>query len=213
MGERQVASSGASTTSSELSKPTPFVTTPAEPTKKQKTEKNIVEDGGIEAGALSRELTKELSRIDTSDFPSAFPLAMITIALMMSVFLCALDMTIVATAIPRITDQFHSLDQVGWYGSAFFLTLGAFQSTWGKAYKYFPLKLSFLISIFIFEPSNFYYYNIICYKVYISKPFTQIIDQQLFEKLKTYKFFNSIFAYIEYMVTFVQHNLYILSSI
>jgi len=60
-------------------------------------------------------------------------------------------MTIVATAIPRITDQFKSLDQVGWYGSAFFLTLGAFQSTWGKAYKYFPLKLSFLIAIFIFE--------------------------------------------------------------
>lgn len=60
-------------------------------------------------------------------------------------------MTIVATAIPRITDQFKSVNQVGWYGSAFFLTLGAFQSTWGKAYKYFPLKLSFLISIFIFE--------------------------------------------------------------
>lgn len=60
-------------------------------------------------------------------------------------------MTIVATAIPRITDQFKSVDQVGWYGSAFFLTLGAFQSTWGKAYKYFPLKLSYLISIFIFE--------------------------------------------------------------
>ena len=60
-------------------------------------------------------------------------------------------MTIVATAIPRITDEFHSLDQVGWYGSAFFLTVGAFQSTWGKAYKYFPLKPTFLISIGIFE--------------------------------------------------------------
>lgn len=54
-------------------------------------------------------------------------------------------------AIPRITDEFSSLDQVGWYGSAFFLTLASFQSTWGKAYKYFPLKTSFLISVFIFE--------------------------------------------------------------
>ena len=60
-------------------------------------------------------------------------------------------MTIVATAIPKITDQFHGLDLVGWYGAAFFLTVGAFQSTWGKAYKYFPLKTTFLISIFIFE--------------------------------------------------------------
>lgn len=56
-----------------------------------------------------------------------------------------------ATAIPKITDEFHGLDLVGWYGSAFFLTVGAFQSTWGKGYKYFPLKTTFLIAIFVFE--------------------------------------------------------------
>lgn len=31
------------------------------------------------------------------------------------------------------------------------MTLGGFQSAWGKAYKYFALKTSFLLSIFIFE--------------------------------------------------------------
>lgn len=31
------------------------------------------------------------------------------------------------------------------------MTLGAFQSTWGKVFKFFPLKTSFLIAIFIFE--------------------------------------------------------------
>lgn len=31
------------------------------------------------------------------------------------------------------------------------MTLGGFQSAWGKAYKYFPLKITFLLSIFIFE--------------------------------------------------------------
>ena len=31
------------------------------------------------------------------------------------------------------------------------MTIGGFQSAWGKVYKYFPLKISFLISIFIFE--------------------------------------------------------------
>ena len=60
-------------------------------------------------------------------------------------------MTIVATAIPEITDEFHSLTQVGWYGSGFFLTLASFQSTWGKGYKYWPLKIVFLIAIFWFE--------------------------------------------------------------
>lgn len=59
--------------------------------------------------------------------------------------------TIVATAIPKITDEFHGLELVSWYGSAFFMTFGGFQSTWGKAYKYFPLKITFLLGIAIFE--------------------------------------------------------------
>ncbi|KAI4131372.1 MAG: hypothetical protein LQ338_001257 [Usnochroma carphineum] len=88
---------------------------------------------------------------DNVEYPKGIRLGGILLALIISIFLVALDMTIVATAIPRITDQFHSLDQVGWYGSAFFMTLASFQSTWGKAYKYFPLKFSFLLSIFIFE--------------------------------------------------------------
>jgi MFS family permease len=95
-----------------------------------------------------------MSNSEEEEYPAAFRLAMIIMALALSIFLVALDMTIVATAIPRITDQFHSLDQVGWYGSAFFLTIASFQSTWGKAYKYFPLKSSFLISILIFEAGS-----------------------------------------------------------
>ena len=59
--------------------------------------------------------------------------------------------TIVATAIPRITDEFQSIDQVGWYASAFFLTLATFQSNWGKLYKYNNLKIAFLASGVIFE--------------------------------------------------------------
>jgi MFS family permease len=57
----------------------------------------------------------------------------------------------VATAIPKITDEFGGLEDVAWYGSAFFMTVGGFQSTWGKVFKYFPLKISFLMAVFIFE--------------------------------------------------------------
>ncbi|KAJ5697765.1 hypothetical protein N7488_011449 [Penicillium malachiteum] len=78
--------------------------------------------------------------------PGGFTLLMTVVALAMSMFL-----TIVATAIPRITDEFGGIDDEGWYGSAFFITLGSFQAAWGKVYKYFPLKISFLISIFILE--------------------------------------------------------------
>ncbi|PFH62256.1 hypothetical protein XA68_14387 [Ophiocordyceps unilateralis] len=59
--------------------------------------------------------------------------------------------TIVATAVPAITDEFHGLQDVAWYGAIFFMTAGGFQSTWGKTYKSFPLKMGFLTAIFIFE--------------------------------------------------------------
>ena len=86
-----------------------------------------------------------------SQLPRSFKLLAILAALALSIFLVSLDMTIVATAIPKITDEFHSPRDIGWYGSAFFLTIASFQSTWGKAYRFFPLKPSFLLSIFIFE--------------------------------------------------------------
>ena len=59
--------------------------------------------------------------------------------------------TIVATAVPRITDEFHGLADVAWYGSAYFMTAGGFQPMWGKAYKYFPLKTVYMTAFSIFE--------------------------------------------------------------
>ncbi|EXA30304.1 hypothetical protein FOVG_18301 [Fusarium oxysporum f. sp. pisi HDV247] len=88
---------------------------------------------------------------DGHEYPTGAHLGFIIVALVLSVFLVILDTTIVATAIPKITDEFHRLDEVSWYGAAFFVCTAAFQSTWGKAYKYFRLKFCFLVSIFIFE--------------------------------------------------------------
>jgi len=48
------------------------------------------------------------------DYPQGWKLLAIVAALCLAVFLVALDQTIIATAIPRITDQFHSLDDVAW---------------------------------------------------------------------------------------------------
>lgn len=85
------------------------------------------------------------------EYPSGTRLVFVVLALVLSIFLVSLDLTIVATAIPKITGEFHGLHDVSWYSAAFFMTIGGFQSAWGKAYKYFPLKTTFLISIFIFE--------------------------------------------------------------
>ncbi|USW51350.1 Putative major facilitator superfamily, MFS transporter superfamily [Septoria linicola] len=75
----------------------------------------------------------------------------ILLAVNLAIFLACLDLTIVATAIPKITDEFHSLSEAGWYGSAYFITIAAFQATWGKLYKYFPMKWVFVAAMGLFE--------------------------------------------------------------
>lgn len=49
---------------------------------------------------------------DENDYPTSLKLVSVVVALVLAVFLASLDMNIIATAIPRITDEFHSLDQV-----------------------------------------------------------------------------------------------------
>lgn len=58
---------------------------------------------------------------------------------------------IIATATPKITDEFHSLDDIGWYGSAFMLTSSASQLVYGRIYTFYPAKWVFLASIVVFE--------------------------------------------------------------
>ncbi|KAF2866140.1 major facilitator superfamily transporter [Massariosphaeria phaeospora] len=89
--------------------------------------------------------------VDESEYPTGLRFWMIVVALVFSIFLASLDLTIISTAIPKITDQFQSLEDVGWYASALFLPVAATQSMWGKAFKYFNIKLVFMFSIFVFE--------------------------------------------------------------
>lgn len=97
------------------------------------------------------ELRRSETRQDGTEYPSGLKLALITIALCLAVFLMALDNSIIATAIPKITDQFHSLDAVGWYGSAYLLTTAALQLLFGKFYSYLNIKWVFLSAIGLFE--------------------------------------------------------------
>ncbi|KAK3631965.1 MFS sugar transporter [Elasticomyces elasticus] len=84
-------------------------------------------------------------------YPKAMQLTLITIALCLSVFCMALDNTIISTAIPRITDEFKAIDDVGWYGSAYLLTTCAFQLFFGKLYTFLSLKWVYIVAIVIFE--------------------------------------------------------------
>ncbi|KAF2464430.1 MFS general substrate transporter [Lindgomyces ingoldianus] len=85
------------------------------------------------------------------DYPGRAKVALIMFSLYISIFLVALDRTIIGPAIPEITNQFHSLDDVGWYGSAYMLTACGFILLYGRIYTFLPTKWVFLSGILLFE--------------------------------------------------------------
>ncbi|KAH8733222.1 putative MFS multidrug transporter [Phaeosphaeriaceae sp. PMI808] len=87
-------------------------------------------------------------------YPATLKLVLILGACALSIFLVALDQTIILTAVPIISDEFRSLDDIAWYGTAFFVTMATFQSMWGKIYKYFSVKWVYLVAILLFEAGS-----------------------------------------------------------
>ncbi|KAK0618941.1 major facilitator superfamily domain-containing protein [Immersiella caudata] len=115
---------------------------------------DVVHDPSTQQGAGEKSSDSPLPS-EQSDpeptYPSPLRLGLIAIGLCLAVFLFALDQTIVANAIPRITDEFGSVSDIGWYGSSFLLTTAAFQLFYGTAYSYFSIKYTFLSAVAIFE--------------------------------------------------------------
>jgi MFS family permease len=58
---------------------------------------------------------------------------------------------IIATAIPKISDEFHSIEDIGWYASAYMLTGSAFMLLFGKFYTFYSPKWVLLTAIGLFE--------------------------------------------------------------
>lgn len=56
-------------------------------------------------------------------YMSGAKLHILIVGLGIAIFIMALDMSILATAIPVITEKFQSTDDIGWYLSGYLLTL------------------------------------------------------------------------------------------
>jgi hypothetical protein len=84
-------------------------------------------------------------------YPGGVQLGLLTFGLCMATFTVALDNTIIATAIPKITTVFDSLGDVGWYGSSYLLTTTALQPSFGRIYTYFNVKYTYLFALCLFE--------------------------------------------------------------
>ncbi|KAA8647057.1 uncharacterized protein ATNIH1004_005740 [Aspergillus tanneri] len=84
------------------------------------------------------------------NYPTGTKFWFTIIALCVILILGGLDANIVATAVPSITNHFHTVADVGWYSSAFRLCTCAFQFGFAKLYTLFSIKAIFLMSNVIF---------------------------------------------------------------
>ncbi|SPJ85885.1 probable aflatoxin efflux pump AFLT [Fusarium torulosum] len=85
------------------------------------------------------------------EWVTGWKLASMMTSLTLAAFVMLLDMSIISTAVPRITSDFHSLPDIGWYASAYNLSSAALQPLTGKLYMYFNTRWSFLALFFVFE--------------------------------------------------------------
>ncbi|KAI0896126.1 efflux pump [Annulohypoxylon nitens] len=86
-----------------------------------------------------------------NEYVTGIKLVLIVASVALACFLMLLDTMVVSTAIPRITDTFNSLPDVGWYASAYQFGSAAPQPLTGKIYTHFNTKWSFLFFFAIFE--------------------------------------------------------------
>ena len=109
------------------------------PDAQQETSSSKKDDG------LSRQSTEQ------QEYITGFKLASVIISVSLVAFLMLLDTSIIATAIPRITTEFHSLPDVGWYGAAYLLASCSLQPLTGRFYTLFDIKWTFLSFFAVFE--------------------------------------------------------------
>jgi EmrB/QacA subfamily drug resistance transporter len=114
--------------------------------------------------AMATDRTREPDPIDTPD-PEATLIAegapdhdlihggrlgLTMAALMLTMFLAALDQTIVSTALPRITSDLNGLSQLSWVVTAYLLASTASTPIWGKISDLYGRKIMLQAAIVIF---------------------------------------------------------------
>lgn len=91
--------------------------------------------------------------IDENNFvyPKGVKLWLTMISIMLSCLCYGLDMTMVATTVPSITNNFRSIEDIGWYSSVYGLVGSSLTFFWSRCYSLFSVKSTYLSSLFIFE--------------------------------------------------------------
>lgn len=88
---------------------------------------------------------------DEAQYPTGAQLWLNMLAILLISFLRGLDTTIIAVAIPKLTDHFKTVADIGWYSAIYGLVMSSTCFFFGKLYTMFDLKLTLVASVAIFE--------------------------------------------------------------
>ncbi|WQF80414.1 Putative major facilitator superfamily, MFS transporter superfamily [Colletotrichum destructivum] len=103
---------------------------------------------GVTADGIDNQQSEEQH---AAEHMQGWALASLTMAFMSVCFVLALDNTILATAIPQISSDFQSLNDIGWYGSSYLIAQMALLPTCGRLYAFYNIKWVYCLSLAVFE--------------------------------------------------------------
>ncbi|KAJ9647394.1 hypothetical protein H2204_000022 [Knufia peltigerae] len=95
-------------------------------------------------------VTTKTTNTETDHYLTGSRLYLVIAGIGFAIYLFALDISVVATAIPYITARFNSTTDIGWYGAAYPLCMCSLQPMAGKMYTNFSLKWTFFVFTGIF---------------------------------------------------------------
>ena len=115
----------------------------------------ISSESPLTAGKPTEQLDMELpsearAAEDETHYATGTKLFLLMLSMGLALIAGGMDASIVAVAVPAMTDHWHTVADVGWYSAAFRLCMCSFQFMFGKLYRLFSVKKIFLISLVIF---------------------------------------------------------------
>ncbi|KAK2773226.1 hypothetical protein FQN53_004203 [Emmonsiellopsis sp. PD_33] len=82
---------------------------------------------------------------DVLIYPTGFKRGLVIFSILLCVIFVGLDMTIVAVAVPSLSNQFKQLNDIGWYSASYQLISSSFIFFSAQMYTVFPMKTIFLL--------------------------------------------------------------------
>ncbi|OAA47461.1 Major facilitator superfamily [Beauveria brongniartii RCEF 3172] len=117
-------------------------------------ETEVERDGSYTPDSVLKKKAEEAEAEAAPEYIHGWKLFSVMLSITLACFLYLLDVSILVTAIPKITSDFHSLTDIGWYGATYNLASAALQPLSGKFYTYFHAKWTFLAFFLVFEIGN-----------------------------------------------------------